>query len=175
MFYSHWKGLIIQSCVGWQLSTEHLWVRVSSHSGRGSYHFHFIKACCEKSLISLEFPWCKLVGEGTGGGRPIRSCQELSDDRIQTRGQQRPGQPAVTSLTLAETIHLAERGPPRVERNAPDPRRHTHEDRNVNAQADMFRACINTGTTIYVHAMTVLLRLYACMNLHNTACEGYFK
>lgn len=44
---------------------------------------------------------------------PIGSCQELSEDRIQTLGQERPGQPAVTSLTLAETIHLAEGGPPR--------------------------------------------------------------
>lgn len=44
---------------------------------------------------------------------PIGSCQELSEDRIQTPGQERPGQPAVTSLTLAETIHLAEGGPPR--------------------------------------------------------------
>lgn len=63
---------------------------------------------------------------------PIRSCQKLSEDRIQTLGQERPGQPAVTSLTLAETIHLAERGPPRVERSSPDPRRRAHEGRNAH-------------------------------------------
>ncbi|CAB1417643.1 unnamed protein product [Pleuronectes platessa] len=70
------------------------------------------------------------VGGGAADASPIRSCQELSEDRIQTHGQERPGQPAVTSLTLAETIHLAERGPPRVERTSPDPRLHAHEGRN---------------------------------------------
>lgn len=49
---------------------------------------------------------------------PNRSCQELSEDRNQTLGQERPGQPAVTSLTPAETIHLAARGPPWVERRS---------------------------------------------------------
>lgn len=54
-------------------------------------------------------------GGGVGGGDGGRvTHQELSEDRIQILGQERPGQPAVTSLTLAETIHLAERGPPWV-------------------------------------------------------------
>lgn len=75
---------------------------------------------------------------------PIRSCQELSEDRIQTLGQERPGQPAVTSMTLAETIHLAERGPPWVERNSPDPRLYAHEGRNARALADMFHVHIDT-------------------------------
>lgn len=51
-----------------------------------------------------------------------KTHQELSKDRIQTHSQEKAGQPAVTSLTLAETIHLAERGPPRAQRNMPDPR-----------------------------------------------------
>lgn len=33
MFYSLWKGLIIQSAVGWLLPLEHLWVQASSHQG----------------------------------------------------------------------------------------------------------------------------------------------
>lgn len=75
---------------------------------------------------------------------PIRSCQGLSDDRIQTLGQERPGQPAVTSLTLAETIHLAERGPPWVERDSPDPRLHAHEGRNAHKPENMFHADVDT-------------------------------
>lgn len=96
---------------------------------------------------------------------PIRSCQELSEDRIQTLGQERPGQPAVTSLTLAETIHLAERGPPWVERNSPDPRRRAQEGRNAHTPADMFHAHQHLRTT-YKHP------LYACTTQHARAISG---
>ena len=46
-----------------------------------------------------------------------RACQGLSEDGIQTQagpGQEGPGQAAVTSLTLGETIHLACMGRPTV-------------------------------------------------------------
>ena len=119
--------------------------------------------------VKQEFPWCKPMG-GWGGGvvvdvSPIRSCQELSEDRIQTLGQERPGQPAVTSLTLAETIHLAERGPPWVERNPPDPRQRAHEGRNAHTLADMFHAHKHLRTT-YKHP------LYACTTQHARAISG---
>lgn len=80
------------------------------------------------------------MGGGSGG---LVTHQELSEDRIQTLGQERPGQPAVTSLTLAETIHLAERGPPWVERNLSEPRLHAHEGRNAHARADIFHVHID--------------------------------
>lgn len=64
----------------------------------------------------------KLEGGGGGGGggwscRPSGSCQELSEDGIQSRWPgEALGLPAVASLTPAETIHLVWRGPPpRVE------------------------------------------------------------
>lgn len=56
---------------------------------------------------------------------PSGSCQELSEDGIQSRWPgEALGLPAVASLTPAETIHLVWRGPPpRVEadRNLSDP------------------------------------------------------
>lgn len=103
---------------------------------------------------------------------PIRSCQELSEDRIQTLGQERPGQPAVTSLTLAETIHLAERGPPWVERNSPDPRLHAHEGRNAHTLADMFHAHIDARTNIYARTMTHIHFSTPCTMLHARAILG---
>lgn len=78
------------------------------------------------------------MGEEWWTWSPIGSCQELSEDRIQTLGQERPGQPAVTSPTLPETIHLAERGPPWVERNLSDPRLNAH------TQADIFHEHTDT-------------------------------
>lgn len=109
--------------------------------GCGSYNLHVIKARCETSLISEQTrtfhdatTW---VGEEVDV-LPIRSCQELSEDGIQTLGQKRPGQPAVTSLTLAETIHLAERGPPWVEKNSPDPRLYAHDCKNAHILGDQF-------------------------------------
>lgn len=60
-------------------------------------------------------------GGGSVGGwwscRPSGSCQELSEDGIQSRWPgEALGLPAVASLTPAETIHLVWRGPPlRVE------------------------------------------------------------
>lgn len=69
---------------------------------------------------------------------PIRSCQELSEDRIQTLGQERPGQPAVTSPTLAETIHLAEGGPPRDKGVRGTCRTTPGLHRGWSAGADMF-------------------------------------
>lgn len=97
---------------------------------------------------------------------PIRSCQELSEDRIQTLGQERPGQPAVTPLTLAEPIHLAERGPPWAERNSPDPRLHAHEGRNAHTPADMFR--VHADKHLHVHSHTHA-PLYACTSQHARA------
>lgn len=93
---------------------------------------------------------------------PIGSCQELSEDRIQTLGQERPGQPAVTSLTLPETIHLAERGPPRVERNLSDPRLNAHESTNAHTLADIFH--VHRDTWTYIHAP-----LYAFTIVHARA------
>ena len=71
---------------------------------------------------------------GGGSGRRV-THQELSGavrGQDPDLGQERPGQPAVTSLTLAETIHLAEGGPPWVERNSPDHRLQAHEGRNAH-------------------------------------------
>lgn len=82
-----------------------------------------------------------LGGGGTGDSSPIRSCQELSEDRIQTFGQEGPGQPAVTSPPLAETVHLAERGPPWAERNRPDPRLHAGEGRNQHTKSGHVFMC----------------------------------
>lgn len=119
--------------------------------GCGSYHLHFIKARCETSLISQQTRSFHDASSWVGGVvdvSPIRSCQELSEDRIQTLGQERPGQPAVTPLTLAETIHLAQRGPPWVERNSPGPKLHSHERRNVHTLVDMFYVHIHTWLNI---------------------------
>lgn len=119
MFYSHWKGLIFQSSVGWLLPLEHLWVQASSHQGVAHIIYISLKHAVRHHWFLSKPGVSMMQAHGWGGAvdaSPIRSCQELSEDRIQTHGQERPGQPAVTSLTLAETIHLAERGPPWVEK-----------------------------------------------------------
>ena len=101
---------------------------------------------------------------------PIRSCQELSEDRIQTLGQERPGQPAVTSLTLAETIHLAERGPPWVQRNSPDPRLHAHDGRNAHTHTHTHtsRHVSHAHRHMNKHLCTynnIYAVVYACMHV----------
>lgn len=101
---------------------------------------------------------------------PIGSCQELSEDRIQTLGQERPGQPAVTSLTLAETIHLAEGGPPR--------------DKGVRGtcRSPGYTEAGAREWTCFVCAQTHEDRIYprkwntcAPLRAYNTTCQGYFE
>lgn len=65
------------------------------------------------------------VGEGRGWSclppGAVRSCHRTGSRAVTGRGL---GLPAVTSLTLAETIHLVWRGPPWVERGtcrSPEP------------------------------------------------------
>lgn len=109
--------------------------------GCGSYHLHFIKARCETSLISRQ-TWSfhdarlGLGGRGAVDVSPIRSCQELSEDRIQTLGQERPGQPAVTSLTHGWDHPSGSERP--TLGGKPDPGLHAHQGRRVHTQADMF-------------------------------------
>lgn len=160
--------------VGWLLPLQHLWLQASSHWGVA--HIIYISL---KHAVRHHWFFCK-PGVSMMQAHGWESCrcvthQELSEDRIQSHGQKRPGQPAVTSLTLAETIHLAERGPPWVERNSPDPRPNAHEGRNVYTQADMFHEHtdhrhINKLLWTYMH-----FSMHVCTYLYNAACQGYFE
>lgn len=115
--------------------------------GCGSYHLHFIKARRETSLISQQTRSFHDASSWVGGSGRRVTHQELSravrgQDPDPWPGEARPA--SCHLLTLAETIHLAQRGPPWVERNSPGPRLHAHEGRNLHALADMFYVHIHT-------------------------------
>ena len=92
--------------------------------------------------------------------RAVRACEGLSEDRIQTAGQHRPGQAAVTSLTQGEPIHLAVRGSRRGQRNTAVPHPHTPTHTDTHTQT-------HTRThTLYMHVQTTNTYAYTHTHTH---------